>query len=83
MLSAIGFDDQSAFRASKVGHAPANRLLPPELESAELAIAQAIPELAFSICGVATEPLGVGVNSSDGGHSRGLGEEKPSPNPLP
>jgi hypothetical protein len=39
MLAPIEFDDQPRLDASKVGEIPSHRMLPPELEPAELPIA--------------------------------------------
>jgi hypothetical protein len=83
MLPAISFDDQSALGAGEIRDATANRLLPAELEAAELAIADPIPQPPFGVGCLTSEPPRVRVDSPDGRHRGFLEEGKPSPNPLP
>jgi hypothetical protein len=49
MLPAVGFDNQASFGAGKIGDVWANRDLSPELEPAEVAIAQMAPKPLFRI----------------------------------
>ena len=44
MLSAVQFNDQSAFKAGEVSEVEVYRMLPPELPAAELSISQLSPK---------------------------------------
>ena len=52
MLTAIDFDNEVCFGTKEIDDERANRLLPPEAESAELLVADARPESLLCISGI-------------------------------
>ena len=83
MLPAIGFDNQSTLSTGEVGYAAPDCFLAAKLESADLAIAKVRPEPTLHVGRIASESARVRAYLSNGRHTYGLEEEKPSPNPLP
>jgi hypothetical protein len=83
VLPAISFDNQSTLRTGEVCYETPDGFLSAELESFELAISQVRPEPTLRVGELATQSARVRVYVSNGRHTYGLEEEKPSPNPLP
>ena len=52
MLTAVELDDKSRSQADEIRDVPAELSLPTESITAELAVAQEIPEMAFGVAGV-------------------------------
>jgi hypothetical protein len=68
MLSAIGFDDDSALYAGEIGNAASDSFLLPELEPAKLAIAKTRPKSTLGVRRFAPEPACVRIDPADGRH---------------
>jgi hypothetical protein len=47
VLPTVEFDDQAIFKASEIGKVGSDRVLPAELEAAELAVTQMAPNQSF------------------------------------
>ncbi len=75
MLTAIKFDDQHCLDARKVGEVTAHRVLSSELVSADLPIAQGLPQCAL---GVRRGSAQLASSVGGGGH-----RINPHPSPLP
>jgi len=74
MLTPIELDDQQRLKACKVGEITAHRVLSPELVSADLPIAQGLPQC----------PLGIGRRLAQLARPVGGGHRiNPHPGPLP
>ena len=83
MLSAISFDNQSAFNACEIRDAAPDGLLLAKLESTELPIAEARPQPTLCVRRLAPQAAGMRIHSANCRHNATVEEEKPSPNPLP
>ena len=68
MLPAVRFDYEPGLNASEVGDERTDGYLAPELEAAELAVAQMTPKSFFGIGRIAPQPTGIGIDFADRRH---------------